>query len=92
MGVEFRLEVPSDVEAVQLKSMLVDLGGTVCASLGNMLEFRSQGNATGMPDAFPTTIEGGIHFCDNGGFGRAILGRSVAVLNSKFRNVSVHEL
>jgi hypothetical protein len=91
MGVEYKLEVGSDVEAAQLWSVLLDLGGTECGSLENMLEFRSQTNIRGMPDAFASTIERGIYFCDNGGCGRAVFERLVAELSTKFGNVLVQE-
>jgi hypothetical protein len=67
------------------------LGAIAGPSPEDMLEFRSQGNDTGLPDAFASPIEGGIYFCDNGGCGREVFARLVMELNAKFGHVTVRE-
>ena len=53
--------------------------------------FRSDPSSKGMPDASAMLEDGGLYFCDHGGYGREYLGRLVTELVGKFGAITIRD-
>ena len=56
------------------------------------IEYRREiGNTEAMPDATVQVEDGGLYFCDHGGFGREYLGLVLARLVAAFGPVQIED-
>jgi hypothetical protein len=92
MGIEYSITF-SAPEPEATEAALRRLGCTLVAGpAGESFEFRSDRASSEMPDATVTPSEGGLYFCDHGGFGREFLGCLIAVLVEKYGELNIREL
>ena len=93
MGIEYTLRFHSPNEAATEAELCRIPDAVVRTAPTKAIEYRREKSSTEtIPDATAQVEEGGLYFCDHGGYGREYLGLVVARLVAAFGPVKVEEL